>query len=188
MSDRFKKNPSIESNFMLEGCKVTDTTVLVGEKWRKWTKSQFPGQVPKLVLAKSNAQPTPMKSTKGKDNKKPAASSKPDGTRMVLSTGSKPQAPKVKPPKAKPVPPKAKPKPALPPQPDPGSDEEDLTVLSKVGPARADALYEVGYKTVGDIRGSTPTKLVEDLKEEGTRLSMKDARAIIRSARGYDGE
>jgi predicted flap endonuclease-1-like 5' DNA nuclease len=183
--DRFKLNPDVPGPVSLERVRIDRDTILTGEKWRKWTKAQFPGQVPKLVLTDSGAMPSKAEPTGPKPRK--LKSGVPSGGHVVLSTGSKPKVAEPKPPKV------PRPRPAPPPKPvveeeeEDYGDETDLTVLEGVGPSRMDSLNEAGYETVGEVAVVTATKLIGDLREVKCRISMASAQKIVKSARRYRG-
>lgn len=185
MSRKYVKNPhpAYAKGFRLMGTRFDDTTEVTGDEWEMWTKEQFPGKPPHLVVKVEGRK------ARAKEAVSKAAPKAPPPTRpSVLSTArknlkearrgalkdadkKKVAARKAEIKKEAEVAKAREDKPKLP--------VVELLDISGVGESREKALKRAGYKTAQSVAEADANELAKKVK----RLTLGTARSIIRSAK-----
>lgn len=202
---KYRKNPAVKGGICVNGVNFDDDTVVTGDQWEQWTRPMFPGVPPSLVLAVPS-EPV----TSGFQPSAAASSSPPASGKTFYSNPA--SAASSRPPGIIPMPPEPEdadePEEMLePPNLDPtmpsgdedegylvteDTDEESpeteeggasLTDIPGVGESRAVSLIEAGYTTIDEVAIADPSVLMADLKIVGARVTLSQARKIVRGAK-----
>jgi predicted flap endonuclease-1-like 5' DNA nuclease len=181
---KYVKNPhpAYANGFRLMGTRFDDTTEVTGDEWEMWTKEQFPGKPPHLVVKKTGKPrvveavskavkkaPPPTRpsvlSTGRKNLKEARRGALKDGAKKKVAARkaeAKKEAAALK---------AREDKPKLP--------VVELSDIIGVGESREKALKRAGYKTVQSVAEADANELSKKIK----RLTLGTARSIIRSAK-----